>query len=77
MPTIIIDGYKFRFYSSDIKEPPPVHVIHGDDVAKIWLESFDVEYNHGYNKPELNKIVRLTREHKDRLLEVWNDYFSQ
>lgn len=49
----------------------------GDDVAKIWLESFDVEYNHGYNKPELNKIVKLTRENKVRLLEVWNDYFSQ
>lgn len=77
MPTIIIDGYKFRFYSSDIKEPPHVHVIHGNDVAKIRLESFDVEYNYGYNKPELNKIVKLTREHKVRLLKVWNDYFNQ
>ena len=37
MPTIFIEGYKFRFYSSDIQEPPHVHVIHGDDVAKIWL----------------------------------------
>jgi hypothetical protein len=77
MPTIVIDGYKFRFYSSDIQEPPHVHVIRGDDVAKIWLVSLDVEYNHGYNKPELNKIVKLTRENKERLLEAWNDYFSQ
>jgi len=37
MPTIIIDGYKFRFYSSDIQEPPHVHVIRGDDVAKSGL----------------------------------------
>ena len=77
MPTIIIDGYKFRFYSSDIQEPPHVHVIHGDDVAKIWLGSVSVEYNRGYNKSELNRIVKLTRENKERLLEVWNDYFSQ
>jgi hypothetical protein len=77
MPTIVIDGYKFRFYSSDIQEPSHVHVIRGDDVAKIWLVSLDVEYNHGYNKPELNKIVKLTRENKERLLEAWNDYFSQ
>jgi len=77
MPTIIIDGYKFRFYASDIQEPPHVHVIRGDDVVKIWLETFDVEYNHGYNKPELNKIVKLTRENQERLLEVWNEYFSQ
>lgn len=77
MPTIVIDGYKFRFYSSDIQEPPHVHVIRGDDVAKIWLVSLDVEYNHGYNKPELNKIVKLTRENKERLLEAWNGYFSQ
>lgn len=37
MPTILIDGYKFRFYSSDIDEPPHVHVIRDDKVAKIWL----------------------------------------
>jgi hypothetical protein len=43
MPTIVIDGYKFRFYSSDIQEPPHVHVIHGGDVAKIWLVPVSIE----------------------------------
>jgi uncharacterized protein DUF4160 len=77
MPTIIIDGYKFRFYSSDIQEPPHVHVIHDDEVAKIWLVPVSVEYNRGYNQPELNRILKLTRKNQERLLEVWNDYFSQ
>jgi hypothetical protein len=77
MPTIIIDGYKFRFYSSDIQEPPHVHVIHGDDVAKIWLVPVSIEYNHGYNQPELNRILKMTRKNQERLLQVWNDYFSQ
>ena len=32
---------------------------------------------YGGNKPELTKIVKLTRENTERLLEVWNEYFSQ
>jgi len=56
MPTLIIQGYKFRFYSSDIREPPHVHVLHGEDVAKIWLVPISVEYNRGYNQAELNRV---------------------
>ncbi len=77
MPTIVIGGYKFRFYSSDIQEPPHVHVIHGDDVAKIWLVPVSIEYNRGYNQPELSRILKLTRQNQERLLEFWNEYFSQ
>ncbi len=77
MPTTFIDGYKFRFYSSDIYEPPHVHVIHGENEAKIWLQPVAVEYNRGYNQAELNRILRLTRQHQNKLLETWNDHFSQ
>ncbi|MGI8966873.1 MAG: DUF4160 domain-containing protein [Limisphaerales bacterium] len=56
MPTIFIEGYKFRFYSSDVNEPPHVHIIQAERVAKIWLKSLEVEYNRGYNKAELNKV---------------------
>jgi hypothetical protein len=76
MPTILIDGYKFRFYSSDVQEPPHIHVIRGENVAKIWLVPVSVEYNRGYNQPELNRILGLTLRNQERLLEVWNDYFS-
>ncbi|MDO8753331.1 MAG: DUF4160 domain-containing protein [Anaerolineales bacterium] len=77
MPTLLIDGYKFRFYSSDINEPPHVHVLRGESVAKIWLVPVSVEYNRGYNQPELNRITRLTLQNQERLLEVWNDHFNQ
>ena len=77
MPTIFIEGYKFRFYSSDINEPPHVHVIRDNNVAKIWLQPVVVEYNHGYNQPTLNRILKLTRQNQDKLLEAWNDHFSQ
>jgi hypothetical protein len=50
MPTISIAGYKFRFYSSDVHEPPHVHVIHDDNEAKIWLDPVQMEYNRGFNR---------------------------
>jgi hypothetical protein len=77
LPTVIIEGYKFRFYSSDIGEPPHIHVLRDANEAKIWLQPVVLQHNHGYNQTELNRILRLTRQNQDRLLEVWNAYFSQ
>ncbi len=77
MPTIIIEGYKFRFYSSDINEPPHVHVFHGENEAKIWLQPVNVARNYGYHRAELNRIFKLTRKHQERLLEAWNVHFDQ
>lgn len=77
MPTIVINGYKFRFYSSDFLEPPHVHIIRGNNVAKIWLEPVTVAYNHGYNRPILNRLIKLTKEHQSELLEAWHAYFNK
>ena len=77
MPTIQIERYGFRFYSSDGGEPPHVHVLDGNNEAKIWLQPVAVEYNHGYNVPELNSILRLTRKHSAKLLKAWNEYFTR
>ena len=77
MPTILIEGYHFRFYSSDISEPPHVHVIRDDNVAKVWLQPIAIEYNYGYNRPTLNRILKLTRQNQTRLLEAWNAYFGK
>jgi hypothetical protein len=77
MPTIKIERYKFRFYSSDAGEPPHVHVIDGDKVAKIWLQPVSTEYNRGYNRAELNYILKLTRANQARLLNNWNEYFNR
>ena len=77
MPTIQIERYKFRFYSSDAGEPPHVHVIDADKVSKIWLQPVSVENNRGYNKAELNYVLRLARQNQTRLLERWNEYFNR
>jgi hypothetical protein len=75
MPSRKIGGYLFQFYSSDENEPPHVHVKRGENVTKIWLQAVEVQYNRGYSGPELNKILRLTLEHQDELLEMWNEHF--
>jgi hypothetical protein len=77
MPTVVIEGYKFRFYSSDINEPPHVHVLRGEGNAKIWLQPVVMEHSHGYHQAELNRVLKLTRQHQAELLENWNAYFSQ
>jgi len=77
MPSKKIGGYLFQFYSSDENEPPHVHVKRSGRVAKIWLNGIEVEYNRGYNAPDLNQILRLTYESLDELLEMWHDHFNQ
>ena len=77
MPTIVIEGYKFRFYSSDGNEPPHVHVLLAEREAKIWLLPVEVEYNRNYNRAELTRILKLTQQHQERLLEVWYAYFNR
>ena len=77
MPTIFIDGYKFRFYSSDVNEPPHVHVIKAENMAKIWLEPVELETNRGYNRSELNRVLKLTELHQAQLLEAWNEHFDR
>jgi hypothetical protein len=77
MPTVLIEGYRFRFYSSDMHEPPHVHVIRGECVAKIWLEPVQLDFSRGYNRAALNRILKLTQSHRDRLLGAWHEYFSR
>ncbi len=64
MPTVIIEGHKFRFYSSDFSEPPHVHVIRAENEAKIRLVPVALVYNHGYNTAALNRILRLVDQHQ-------------
>jgi hypothetical protein len=77
MPTILIEGYKFRFYAQDRDEPPHMHVLRGEDDAKVWLYPVELECAYGYNSREVNRILDLTRQHQDELLEAWYGYFGR
>ena len=76
MPTVEIEGFKFRFYASDIGEPPHVHV-RKDRSEAVWLEPLRLDHNHGYNEKNLLRLLRLAAENRQRLLDEWNGYFSR
>ena len=54
-----------------------MHVIKGENEAKIWLQPVEVEYSYGYNSTVLNRLVRLARQNQTILLEAWNAYFTR
>jgi hypothetical protein len=75
VPSKIIDGYRFFFFSNERNEPPHVHVWKGGDETKIWLGTLTFAYNHGFHDAELSKIRRITRRHLDELFDLWDDHF--
>lgn len=77
MPTVLQVGpYSFIFFSSDRGEPAHIHVKRDRQLAKFWLSSVSVATNRGFKDHELNEISRLVKEHKQKLLEAWHDYFD-
>lgn len=54
-----------------------MHVIRAEKEAKVWLDPVTLEYNHGYSRPEVNRILKLAAAHRQRLPEVWNAHFNQ
>ena len=77
MPTVLqIDGYRFFFYSSDRPEPIHIHVEKSNASAKIWISPIRLEYSHGFNSSEINKILSISKKNADKIMEAWNEFFN-
>jgi hypothetical protein len=78
MPTVSrTAGFRFFFYSLEGSEPPHVHVEHGDNTAKFWLDPVSLAESRGFRSHQLNKVRLLVIENRAVLLEAWNAYFSR
>ena len=78
MPTILRQGpYRFFFYSADGNERMHVHVERDDKVAKFWLDSVQIQSNHGFLPPEISRIAKIIKEHQKEMVEKWNAYFGK
>jgi hypothetical protein len=79
LPTVLRrEGFRFAFFSDEgrPREPPHIHVSGGENEAKIWLEpDIAVAENYGFNARELNRLVRIVREERQRLLKAWHEHF--
>ena len=61
MPTLlIINGFRFFFYSNENNEPIHLHVVKGNASGKIWLEpNIQTAYMIGFNGKEENLFLKL------------------
>ena len=76
MPTVLRVGpFRFFFYSGDGSEPPHIHVERDDCEAKFWLDPVRLERSRGFRRKEINRIHELVEEHRQQLLEGWNEFF--
>jgi len=77
MPTVLrARSYRFFFVSLDRGEPPHIHVQRENKVAKVWLEPVALERAGGFSRVELNVILRLVDEHRERLIRGWHEFFG-
>ncbi len=49
MPTVLLlRGFRFFFFSGEGSEPSHIHVEHGDQVAKFWLNPVQLASSEGF-----------------------------
>ena len=78
VPTIFTkDGYRFFFYSND-HEPIHVHVMSGGGEAVFNVEDgVALRESVGMNVKQLSKAEDLANEHRDLIIEKWNEHFNR
>ena len=77
MPTVlIVEGYRFFFFSNEGNEASHIHVEKGDGYAKFWLNPLALAYSAGFKRQELKRTRELVDEHEAVFLEKWNEYFG-
>jgi hypothetical protein len=76
MPTVLRVGpYRFFFYAGDGGEPAHVHVERDECEAKFWLDPVRLERSRGFARKEINRVRELVVEHRQQLLESWDEFF--
>ena len=69
--------YSLFFYSFDCNEPKHVHVRRERMVCKFWLEPVALSFNESFSPAELNRIRKLILEHRQKILEAWNEHCGE
>ncbi len=78
MPTVLlINGFRFFFFSADGKEPIHVHVKRGNGDGKIWLlPDPSPAYLIDFTAQEERQIMDIVVENKNLIIKKWNEYFG-
>ncbi len=77
MPTVLlVDGFRFFFFSNEGIEPPHIHVERAAGYAKFWLDPVDLAETYGFKTPELRRARLLVIEHRFDFRERWREHFG-
>ena len=78
MPTVLrIGQYRFHFYSNEMDEPAHIHISTSDGECKFWLSPILLAKNRDLPPYQLREIERLVFEHKQFLLEKYDEYHNR
>ena len=81
MPKIFeYNGYRFFFFSNEGNplEPCHVHVRKGECLAKFWVgDIVSLADNIGFSARELSDLSKVANENKEKIKEVWNEFFKR
>lgn len=78
MPTLLlVEGFRFHFFSLEGNEPPHVHVRKGGGKAKLWLSPVQLVYARGLTHAEIKRAHELTKAHAADFLQRWQEYFGR
>lgn len=78
MPTLLlVEGFRFYFFSLEGNEPPHVHVRKGGGKAKFWLSPVELAHSRGLTRTELRRARELTQEHAQDFHKSWKEYFHR
>jgi len=72
---MIVDGFRFHFFANEGPRPH-IHVEKGGGAAKIWLDDMSLAYWDRLTNADRRRILKIAKQHRQRLLEAWNEFFT-
>ena len=68
-------GFRFFFYSRE-ETRMHIHVEIENRELKVWLDTFELAYNHGFPDHEVTQIIKMVVKHEKILKKAWPEYFG-
>jgi hypothetical protein len=68
----VFRNIRIVIHSND-HEPPHIHAVSPKGKAKIELTTLECYYCRGYTSKDLKMILKFVTEHKETLMEAWNE----
>ena len=76
MPTLLrVEGFKFFFYANE-HEPKHIHVVKGEDFAKIELGTLKIAKS--FMKPkDLKRALEIVEVYNKEFERMWDEWFDK